>query len=294
MTFSAVKRKRSGFTLIELLVVIAIIAILAAILFPVFAKAREKARQTSCLSQTKQLGLAFIQYYQDYDEKLPAGTAGIAPAQPTAPSATDPGTAGQGWANQIYNQVKSVGIYKCPDDSTTANGTNNLQVPISYAFNANAAGQTQATYGNVAKSILLCEISGDTSDVTAPNATDNGTATGSVATTGAGTTNMFSTGTATFGTTSATLATGTLNGGPVQTPATGRHSDGSNFLLADGHSKWFRGAAVAPGLNNNVGGSDCGMIGSFNPSGTTSTAAAGTAAASGCSSSVLGATFSVN
>src|SRR5262244_1186888 len=60
--------KRNGFTLIELLVVIAIIAILAAILFPVFARAREKARQTSCLSNTKQLGLSHLMYQQDYDE----------------------------------------------------------------------------------------------------------------------------------------------------------------------------------------------------------------------------------
>ena len=61
---------RKGFTLIELLVVIAIIAILAAILFPVFARAREKARQSSCLSNTKQIGLAILQYVQDYDEKF--------------------------------------------------------------------------------------------------------------------------------------------------------------------------------------------------------------------------------
>jgi prepilin-type N-terminal cleavage/methylation domain-containing protein/prepilin-type processing-associated H-X9-DG protein len=61
---------KKGFTLIELLVVIAIIAILAAILFPVFAKAREKARQTSCLSNAKQIGLACMQYFQDYDECL--------------------------------------------------------------------------------------------------------------------------------------------------------------------------------------------------------------------------------
>jgi prepilin-type N-terminal cleavage/methylation domain-containing protein/prepilin-type processing-associated H-X9-DG protein len=62
---------KKGFTLIELLVVIAIIAILAAILFPVFSRAREKARQTSCLSNLKQLGLAFLQYAQDYDECFP-------------------------------------------------------------------------------------------------------------------------------------------------------------------------------------------------------------------------------
>src|SRR5579862_3599835 len=70
---NAVRRSRfrqSGFTLIELLVVIAIIAILAAILFPVFAQAREKARQASCISNLKQLGLAFLQYEQDYDETL--------------------------------------------------------------------------------------------------------------------------------------------------------------------------------------------------------------------------------
>src|SRR5512144_1088189 len=62
---------KPGFTLIEVLVVIAIIAILAAILFPVFAQAREKARQTVCASNLKQIGTAFAMYMQDYDERLP-------------------------------------------------------------------------------------------------------------------------------------------------------------------------------------------------------------------------------
>lgn len=65
------KKSKHGFTLIELLVVIAIIAILASILFPVFARARENARRSSCMSNLKQLGLAFMQYTQDYDEQLP-------------------------------------------------------------------------------------------------------------------------------------------------------------------------------------------------------------------------------
>src|SRR5437763_14432141 len=81
----------SGFTLIELLVVIAIIAILAAILFPVFARARENARRASCQSNQKQLGLGFLQYAQDYDERLPFH---------------------QNWAPQIYPYVKSTQIYK--------------------------------------------------------------------------------------------------------------------------------------------------------------------------------------
>jgi len=75
--------KRQGFTLIELLVVIAIIAILAAILFPVLAKAREKARQASCLSNVKQLCLAVLQYAQDYDEKLNSCYGGTATRSPS-------------------------------------------------------------------------------------------------------------------------------------------------------------------------------------------------------------------
>ncbi|MCD6351947.1 MAG: prepilin-type N-terminal cleavage/methylation domain-containing protein, partial [Armatimonadetes bacterium] len=76
---------RRGFTLIELLVVIGIIAILAAILFPVFARAREKARQASCLSNLKQLALGFLMYIQDYDERLPRYCWWLNPASINTP-----------------------------------------------------------------------------------------------------------------------------------------------------------------------------------------------------------------
>jgi prepilin-type N-terminal cleavage/methylation domain-containing protein/prepilin-type processing-associated H-X9-DG protein len=104
---------RRGFTLIELLVVIAIIAILAAILFPVFAKAREKARQTSCLSNTKQIMLGVLQYAQDYDEMLP-----YASQWGEAPGAT------LSWWQYLDPYVKNTQIFTCPSQAGNGYGWN--------------------------------------------------------------------------------------------------------------------------------------------------------------------------
>jgi prepilin-type N-terminal cleavage/methylation domain-containing protein/prepilin-type processing-associated H-X9-DG protein len=107
-------RNRSAFTLIELLVVIAIIAILAAILFPVFAQAREKARQASCLSNIKQLTLGWIMYAQDYDEQFPSWGW----ADNWSGGNIKPGNnATTLWCNAIYPYVKNSKVYNCPSDA---------------------------------------------------------------------------------------------------------------------------------------------------------------------------------
>jgi len=139
--------RRTGFTLIELLVVIAIIAILAAILFPVFAQAREKARAISCLSNSKQIGLGLYMYVEDYDELMPSAFAAVA-----AINGGDPGCPID-FESQIQPYVKNEQLYKCPSDSTPRNGDNcfwdgEWGVPANANGNA-TTGKILRSYGYV-------------------------------------------------------------------------------------------------------------------------------------------------
>ena len=135
---------RAAFTLVELLVVIAIIAVLAAILFPVFARARENARRASCQSNLKQIGLGILQYAQDYDEQMPLSRSG-------GPNAEDLIC----WRVQIYPYVKSTQIFACPSNPNNAtpagyNDPAGINFPQSYLANGgNNASQEIVLVGGV-------------------------------------------------------------------------------------------------------------------------------------------------
>jgi prepilin-type N-terminal cleavage/methylation domain-containing protein/prepilin-type processing-associated H-X9-DG protein len=213
---------RKGFTLIELLVVIAIIAILAAILFPVFARAREKARQASCQSNLKQLGLAMLMYSQDYDERLTyyrTNATGCGhPQQPTHIIM---------WTEALQPYVKNLQLNQCP--STEANycggdvntADNFTYIRQSYSFNCRVMeGRKQAEIVSPAETIWL----GECGDVT------------------------------TFSGQFFRPRPGGCSG-PADM-ATGKpHNEGMNCAFLDGHVKWVKNAKVmaasAAQFNNN-------------------------------------------
>ena len=153
---SLVPAHRRAFTLIELLVVIAIIAILAAILFPVFAQARDKARSVACMSNMKQIGTSLQMYVQDYDESIFFRST-------TNVDSTRIHTATSGnplkWWNMLTPYVKNNQIYKCPSDTPkpVADSNGNLVIPRSYAAAASAEALTLAQVTKPVDTIVITE-----------------------------------------------------------------------------------------------------------------------------------------
>ncbi|HLK61590.1 MAG TPA: DUF1559 domain-containing protein [Chthonomonadaceae bacterium] len=281
-----------GFTLIELLVVIAIIAILAAILFPVFAQAREKARAISCISNEKQVSLAILQYVQDYDENMPAGN------EPTTWSA---GLTGLGWFGECYPYIKNAQVGKCPDD-TTANVAATASTPALYAssyainFNIPQSAPALAAMTAPASTVLIAECIHDASELSTPMEYSGlGSVTGHTMSasgnglnivcdyyglpcTPANATAVYDTG-----------VMGSYKNAPAPNPPNilvnkidGRHTAGSNFALGDGHAKFFRPDAVSVGAN---------AVASTDPR---NPAASPVSTAAGTSNGVFAVTFSTN
>ena len=196
--------RRSGFTLIELLVVIAIIAILAAILFPVFAKAREKARQASCLSNVRQINTAILSYAQDYDEMLPSSWRG--------PSAY-PGN--YQWPQAVSPYIKNWQIFLCPSDSGRTIVANNGAPGSTLSY-----GLSVAYYGGSG-------VAGVT--VTSPYGKALGAIQAPAETIILGDFTAFEMGWQ--------YISSQQN---LMTYLPNRHNDGNNVGFADGHAKWYK------------------------------------------------------
>lgn len=262
---------RRAFTLIELLVVIAIIAILSAILFPVFASVREKARITSCASNLKQLGLAFAQYTEDYDEQFTTNLSYNAGNGPY-------------WAAEIYPYVKSTGVFLCPDDPQTTPALVTGQNALSYGVNYNLIGEGNANkYVDIAKlsapssTVLLFEVQ-NIEGVTITNwltSYSDGAGIGASGFTTAVGTNYGGHPTGAFQT--GQYATGNIGEWTLTTsgPQTNgsRHVNGANWLAADGHVKFLSGQKVSGGYTATASTNDEGTyIGVNCASGTTAMA----------------------
>ncbi|RYX82046.1 DUF1559 domain-containing protein [bacterium] len=228
-TVNAHRLHKRAFTLIELLVVIAIIAILAAILFPVFSRARENARRTSCSSNLRQITLGLKQYTQDYDERWPIGPNVVN---------TDFTT---GWSYILQPYIKSLQVYQCPSDKTAPTDDPSQVGYIDYWYNATlswngiygSAGTpnyrtsvSEAALAYPSLTILLGE--GDDTTYSKSAYRTNGC---TLAGQGDGAAPAFS---ACDTTTYFVKGNGVANGQK-------KHLDGFNLAFTDGHVKWYRG-----------------------------------------------------
>lgn len=233
--------KKGAFTLIELLVVIAIIAILAAILFPVFGRARENARRSSCQSNLKQLGLSFIQYTQDYDEKFPL----------LRNNGNPDGSGGNGYGGPyiaLQPYLKSAQILQCPSENTAPQAATsatpgysdyNYNLLMGYDVNSNLnRGMSIAELTQSALTVVSADANGDYADNWEAGCPGGST--------------MCGAGLAQF-----------------RQAAAQRHLETQNFLFADGHVKAYKGAAPnrsAAIYSAFTPGSVSGSSGTYNPS----------------------------
>ena len=248
-------KRPKAFTLIELLVVIAIVAILASVLFPVFSQAREKARQTTCLSGARQLGSALAMYTADYDERFPHGL-GVA--------ANKRLWAGEGWAGEVIPYVKSRKLFACPDDAGSG--------AVSYGYNINLVaipdgeedeehlspppGISVAELESPSKTVSLFEVSGVEANLDAPReGADGGTPGKHYSASSNGLDNRLYAQRDWSTRTENQYATGYLGGRLPHDPRAtqfsitqGRHHGGANYAFADGHTRWLRGERVSAGL----------------------------------------------
>ena len=240
------KKSRGGFTLIEILVVIAIFALLAAVLFPVFAHVREKGRQSACVSNLHQLGIALSAYTIDYDEQFPTSKIAIAD------------TINIAWAGQLYSHVQNIGVFRCPTDDTASTGF----PVVSYGLNLNlAAASSLAALAAPARTVLLFEVSGDTAQIADhAEGQTNGSNPPQYSASGNGLNGGLAnlTGLGPLKVDSAQYATGVMDNSQAVTllppdldqyQNPGRHSGNADVLLADGHVKWTAASQVSAGGN---------------------------------------------
>jgi prepilin-type N-terminal cleavage/methylation domain-containing protein/prepilin-type processing-associated H-X9-DG protein len=165
---------RRGFTLIELLVVIAIIAILAAILFPVFAKAREKARQSSCLSNQKQIVLGILQYAQDYDERYPP-YRWVQASMTSVWLDRDNSAANDRhfWLQTIEPYLKNLQVLFCPSQSFGVGNLSGGKMLPAYAYNGNCHYASMGAFSNHSQKIIIGDIGMTLSTRTPPGYVEN-------------------------------------------------------------------------------------------------------------------------